>query len=172
MTHQKTKQEHSAGGCVYKITDNQTLWLLGKHSGYHKWVLPKGMIEPGETAQATAVRETLEELAITAKIIGEDPIHTIHYTYQAIPQENNSSIRRVKTYQEDKSFPTETQKILIHKTVDFFLMKYQSGDPANHDWEMEAGGWFTLEEALSKLAFNDENHALQTAHDTLRQLTK
>ena len=37
-------------------------WLIGKHSGYHKWVLPKGLIEKGEKGYETAVREVQEEM--------------------------------------------------------------------------------------------------------------
>ena len=74
MTKQQTRSEYSAGGCVYKQrtadSGQRTVkWLLGKHSGYHKWVLPKGLIENGETAEATALREVEEEMGVKAKIV-------------------------------------------------------------------------------------------------------
>ena len=45
-----SKREFSAGGVVFKklsVLSSQfsVVFLLGKHSGYHKWVLPKGLIE-------------------------------------------------------------------------------------------------------------------------------
>lgn len=173
----KKKQEHSAGGPVFKklqATSNkpqEIVWLLGKHSGYHKWVLPKGMIEEGETPEETAVRETEEELAVVAKIINPDPIHEDHYTYQAEYKQQETSdkkqdepVRRVQTYQEDKKFDSsQKQTYLVEKTVTFYLMEYVSGDPKDHGWEMEDAGWFSYKEAMEKLSFDGEKEALRRA---------
>ncbi len=57
MKKQKSKREFSAGGVVFKGKK----WLVCKHSGYHKWVLPKGLVEEGESLQTTAVRGVEEE---------------------------------------------------------------------------------------------------------------
>ena len=62
------KQEFSAGGVVYRKLQDKFVWLVGLHSGYHKWVLPKGMIEVGETQAQTALREVKEETGIVAEI--------------------------------------------------------------------------------------------------------
>src|SRR5690606_36334415 len=150
--------EFSSGGCVYKKDGDGYVWLIGKHSGYHKWVLPKGKIEVGENEIETAIRETKEELGVTAKVIGTEPIHTEKYWYMAElkPEEEQvqigEPIRRVKTYQENETFADTTHKVKIDKTVTFFLMEYESGDPSEHDWEMEDAGWFSFEEAMEKLA--------------------
>lgn len=182
MTNEKQlelKREFSSGGSVYKkFEDGSVKWLVGKHSGYHKWVLPKGLIEPGEKGRETAVRETKEEMGVTAKIIGEKPVHTEKYYFVAtLKKENNEKetgsndkvpIRRVKTYQEDPGFAeTGEDKIKVFKTVTFFLMEYVSGDPADHDWEMEDAGWYDLEEALEMLAFPGEKIALRKAAESL-----
>lgn len=172
MSSSTIKQEHSAGGVVFKKIDIRystfdIRYLLGLHSGYHKWVLPKGLIEPSESALEAALREIKEETGVTAKIIGENPIHTETYSYTATfkpsPDDTN---RRVAVYQE--SAPGQT---LVHKTVDFFLMEYVSGDPKDHDWEMSDAGWFTYDEALSKLAFAGERLALRKAHDTISKVS-
>lgn len=163
----ESKIEHSAGGCVYKKQDGNTLWLLGKHSGYHKWVLPKGLIEVWETPLQGAVREVEEELAVKATIIGDTPIHTIHYTFKSEPTKVKKTTRRVRTYQEEARFESITHKITTQKTVDFFLMEYVSGDPKNFSWEMEDGGWFKFQEAYKLLDFADEKQALKLAHATM-----
>jgi 8-oxo-dGTP pyrophosphatase MutT (NUDIX family) len=189
------KREFSAGGCVYKLEEQRAtsyellatkrvLWLLGKHSGYHKWVLPKGMIEKGERGIETAVRETEEEMGVKAKVIGEKPIHKEQYFFVAELKEksasnaagagargqesgkdnNNLPIRRVAVYQEDPGIKEAgNNKIRVFKTVTFYLMEAVGGDPSEHGWEMEDAGWFSVEEALEKMAFPGEKKALEVA---------
>lgn len=41
------------------------------------WSLPGGHVEPGETARAAALREIMEETAISAKIVGVVDIHDV-----------------------------------------------------------------------------------------------
>jgi 8-oxo-dGTP pyrophosphatase MutT (NUDIX family) len=177
----ESKLEHSAGGVVYrkfKIQNSKfkIKYLIGRHSGYHKWVLPKGLIEEGETSKETALREVLEEMGVSASIVGEVPVKTIEYEYWAeykeipdtsdqIPEEQ--SIRRVKTYQEDPAFSKASARQRVKKRVDFFLMEWVSGEPADHDWEMEAAGWFGYDEAWEKLAFADERKVLRVVNSLL-----
>jgi len=161
------KQERSAGGVVYKkvsISDDQTsiLWLVGKHSGYHKWVLPKGLIEPNEIKEQAAVREVEEETGIKAKIVKNEPIHIENYEYQADYSEGKVSSggveRRVETYQESGG-----KQEWVKKEVTFFLMEYVSGDVKNHSFEMKEVEWLGHEEALEKLEFEGEKQALKKA---------
>lgn len=172
-----TKKEYSAGGVVYKRLragggEQRVVWLLGKHSGYHKWVLPKGMIEPGETPEETAVRETQEELAVKARIVQSEPVHVEKYSYMAEPLKLQATSykpqanlknpeRRVKTYQENADFDQVSDKVQVDKTVTFYLMEYVSGDPRNHGWEMEDALWCEYEDAMQMLAFEGEREALR-----------
>src|SRR3990167_11354460 len=83
------KYETSAGGVVYKRSlrpsglrkeSNKIEFLIVQHSGHHRWVLPKGWIDAGETKEETAVREVKEEAGVEAEIqdyLGET---TIFYT--------------------------------------------------------------------------------------------
>lgn len=60
-----------AGGVVSRIVDGQREYLLVEASDSPGlWVLPKGHIEPGETAETAAVREVEEEGAVRAAIVG------------------------------------------------------------------------------------------------------
>ena len=176
------KREFSSGGAVYKKLivngKEQIVWLIGKHSGYHKWVLPKGMIEPGERGIETAVRETREEMGVVAWVIGEKPIHKEQYFFvaelkksdklQGTSNKKITPIRRVAVYKENPEFEEKKgNKIKIFKTVTFYLMEYVSGDPKDRDFEMEEAGWYGFEEALAMLAFPGERQALQAARKKL-----
>lgn len=45
--------------------------LLCHHKKFNKWVQPGGHIEPDETPEETALRETYEETGVRIKLIGE-----------------------------------------------------------------------------------------------------
>jgi 8-oxo-dGTP pyrophosphatase MutT (NUDIX family) len=58
-----------AGGVVVKRTPEGLRYLLVTSKRIaNEWVLPKGHIEPGEDAEAAAVREVLEEAGVHARI--------------------------------------------------------------------------------------------------------
>ncbi|MBU1323085.1 NUDIX domain-containing protein [Patescibacteria group bacterium] len=136
-----SKREFSAGGVVYKKEDGQILWLVCKHSGYHKWVLPKGLVEEGEGLEETAVREVEEECGIKTKVVAKIP--------------------------EPEKYIYTMNNVKIFKMVNYFLMEYVSGDIVNHDFEMEEVGWFKFEEAKEKLNFHGAKKVLEKARDLL-----
>jgi 8-oxo-dGTP pyrophosphatase MutT (NUDIX family) len=137
----KTKREFSAGGAVYQKSGDQILWLICQHSGYHKWVLPKGLIDPGEKSEQTALREVEEECGIKAKIIAKIP--------------------------EPEKYVYTMNGVRIFKLVQYFLMEYVSGEIADHDWEMEAVEWLPFEEAINRLNFRGAKKILEKAKDLL-----
>ena len=166
------KQEYSAGGVVYKKISNfndqvSMMWLVGLHSGYHKWVLPKGLIETGETTEQAAVREVEEETGIKAEIIGDEAIHIENYEYQADFSEGKVGgggiERRVETYQESGG-----KQEWVKKEVTFFLMEHESGDVSNHSFEMEEVTWLSYEETLERLEFEGEKQALKKAYEEVQ----
>lgn len=165
MVNIPLKNEFSAGGIVFRKNKGKIELLLGKHSGYHKWVLPKGLVEEEEDPKDTAVREVEEEIGVKARIIDPTPLKEIRYFYFAdfseqtgIDSKGRKTVRRVIRYQEEGG-----KKVKVQKRVVFYLMKYLSGDPNNHGWEMEDAGWFPYSKALSMLAFNTEKEALKEA---------
>lgn len=161
--------EISCGGIVYQKIDQNYLFLLGKSSGYHKWILPKGRIEKGESETETALREIKEETSIIGKILNPNPIFSEKYIYFAdfknekeLSQTGIEKTRRVKVYQENGGAKTK-----VFKTVKYYLVKYISGDPQNHGWEMEDCAWFDFENALKTLAFPGQKKALKKANQLL-----
>jgi 8-oxo-dGTP pyrophosphatase MutT (NUDIX family) len=58
-----------AGAVVFRKHDNETLYLVVSSSDGANWVLPKGHIDPGETAEITALRELAEEAGVLGAIV-------------------------------------------------------------------------------------------------------
>lgn len=57
-----------AGGVVHR--DDDRILLVRARPSPHEWVLPKGHIEEGETAEEAAVREVAEEAGAAATVVG------------------------------------------------------------------------------------------------------
>jgi 8-oxo-dGTP pyrophosphatase MutT (NUDIX family) len=168
MMTQTTLQEVSAGGVVYRATDTGFLFLIGKHSGYHKWVLPKGLVETDEGYTDCAEREVFEEVGVRARVASQTPLKTVEYFYFADLDEvvnknphTESTARRVKTYQEEGG-----TGVRVHKKVHFYLMELVS-DTGEHGWEMEERQWVSFEEGEKLLAFESEQAVLRAAGEIL-----
>ena len=75
----ETSYEHSAGGII--VEDGRVL-LIQMHNleGVDVWTFPKGHIEPGETAEAAAIREVAEESGWECEIISE--IYKAEYSFK------------------------------------------------------------------------------------------
>lgn len=167
-------EEVSAGGVVYRMVGNsagqlgQIEFLIGKHSGYHKWVLPKGLVERGESYTETAVREVEEEVGVVARVVRAAPVKTIEYWYYADLESKMGksangidSERRVAKYQEEGGLKTK-----IHKKVIFYLMEFES-DLGKAGWEMEDRAWVSYDEAMQRLAFESEKEIMISAYEAL-----
>jgi 8-oxo-dGTP pyrophosphatase MutT (NUDIX family) len=146
MKKQKSKREFSAGGVVYKRGKQGVKWLVCKHSGYHKWVFPKGLVEEGEKARETAVREVEEECGIKTRIVGK----------MAEPE------KYIYTFEGTKIF----------KVVEYFLMEYVSGDIKDHDFEMEEVEWLEFKAARERLDFSGAKKVLDKAKKLLEEKEK
>ena len=58
------------GAVVYRINGGRPeILLIRAKKTPQDWVFPKGHIEPGESSEQTAVRETREEAGVEAKVV-------------------------------------------------------------------------------------------------------
>lgn len=56
------------GAGVLSVRNNLILMVLHERNGEYRWELPSGVVEPGESFEQTAARETLEETGIRVSV--------------------------------------------------------------------------------------------------------
>jgi 8-oxo-dGTP pyrophosphatase MutT (NUDIX family) len=143
--HIPTTREVSAGGVVYRLTDDDEIEVVlasrRTRRGQLAWGLAKGGIEPGESKEEAAIREVREETGLTADI--EADLGDTKYMYV-------------------------WDDLRIRKTVHFFLMRHTGGNVDDRDDEMEEIRWFPLDRAIKRSAYRGERDMLVKASELLR----
>jgi 8-oxo-dGTP diphosphatase len=144
-----TLDQVSAGGVAFRHETYGVEIAIVSVGSPARWQLPKGIVDPGETPEVTALREVREEAGIEATLVA--PLDTVEYWYVG---------NRGK------------QRVRFHKFVHFFLMAYQSGQVSDHDREVNEARWVSLEAAQTMLAFKGERQAVAQAQQILTQSTE
>jgi mutator protein MutT len=135
------EQERSAGGVV--VRGEEVIVIVPTRrgaNGQRVLGLPKGHVDPGETPAQAAAREVREEAGIEADLV--ESLGDVRYFYQR-------DGRRVR------------------KRVHFFLFAYRSGDPEDHDDEVEEARWMRLADAASALSYAGERAMVARALSVL-----
>lgn len=148
------KKEISAGGIVFKSQKYELVWLVAKHSQFGHWSFPKGLVgdtKENEKMEEAALREVEEEGGVKAKIVNKRPI-TVKYKYKWT-RPNRLTAQRLAG-EED---------VLIAKTVHYYLMRYISGDPKDHDWEVSEVKFAGESEIKKLLTFDNDKIAFEKA---------
>lgn len=137
MAEKKVRVQKSSGGVVFRETDGQ-MWVALVSPHGDRWVLPKGIVERGENPAQTALREVAEETGLQGEIVSK--LGYVEYWYR-----------------------DPKDKILYHKFVDFFLVRYLGGDVSGHDWEVQEARWFPIAEAIARATHDSEKGMLEKA---------
>ena len=133
------KDHHSAGVVVFRESkDGKRKYLLLHYPSGH-WDYAKGHLEDGETPKEAAIRELEEETGI-------DDVHV--YDGLMVPM-----------YYEYKG-----HGFLHKKTVDYFLGKTEMPESKiKISHEHQGFGWYSYEDALKKLTFDNARDVLTAA---------
>jgi 8-oxo-dGTP pyrophosphatase MutT (NUDIX family) len=154
-------REISAGGVVVRRMDDA--WAIAviepqkepsppapgvkKRSQKAVFALPKGLVDPGEKPDQTAIREVREETGISAVPITK--LTDIKYVY-------------VRTWSDHER---------VFKIVSFYLLRYQSGriDDVRPEMRIEVKRalWIPLTEAEKKLSYSNERKVIRLALEYL-----
>lgn len=153
-----TKRVVSSGGVIYKVDRGKPSICLIERTDREVWGLPKGEIASGESPEETAHREVEEETGLKGEIV--EKLGQIDYWFY-LPVRPRLPRGRQAGWKPEKT--------RYHKTVYFFLMKYLGGDTASHDWEVKSAQWFSIDKAISKMAYKNEIEMVQRAKQQIAQ---
>ena len=110
--------------------------------------LPKGLVDPGEKPDQTALREVREETGVIATMVTK--LGDIKYVYS-------------RSWGDGQR---------VFKIVSFFLLFYQSGEIDNVVPEMRVevrrASWIPLDEAPRRLAYRGERDMVRRAQEYLK----
>jgi ADP-ribose pyrophosphatase YjhB (NUDIX family) len=139
-------REPTAGGIVYRISENQPkkIEILLIADSKSRWTIPKGHIEEGETPRQTAEREIQEETGLIEMDM-LDWLGKINFRYRRI-------------------------NILVLMTTEIFLVKAR-GDTDKivpQEW-MDGIRWMSDEEALEKIEYEDIGKLILLARKKIRE---
>ena len=147
-------REISAGGLVIRRSEGE--WMLAVIEPQRErdtatkiiLALPKGIVDPGEAAEQTAVREVQEETGLLATPITK--LSDIKYVY-------------VRSWGD---------KERVFKIVSFYLLRYESGEIGQIAPEMrievKQALWIPLKEAARKLSYRGEKDMVRRAQEYLQ----
>lgn len=127
--------------CGAIVYNNERKVLIVQHNAGH-WDFPKGHVENNETEVETAIREVKEETNIDIEIPNADYRYEIYYS----PKEN------------------------VNKTVVFFLARNISKDTIKQDAEIKNIGWYSYDEAMDILTYNDAKKLLKRSYEDFKRI--
>ena len=141
---QEVVREPTSGGIVFRLSrDQKDIEILLIQDSKGRWTIPKGHIEPGETAKMTARREIEEETGLkNVSILAW--LGKIHFKYR----------------RSDKLVLMTTQIYLI-QAMDTHEM------PVGEKW-MKGIQWFSFADALDTIEYEDIGKLMLIAKKKVR----
>jgi 8-oxo-dGTP pyrophosphatase MutT (NUDIX family) len=139
----RTVNELSAGGVALAFDPLRVAIVSARaRNGSVRWVLPKGLVDKGETVEAAALREVREETGFEVELI--EPGGDVEYWFVLDGARH-------------------------HKRVRFYVMRVTGGDPSLHDAEVEEVALVDPREALARMTHEDERRVVRQALSKVSQ---
>jgi len=142
---QEVVREPTAGGIIFRYAkDGKDIEILLIQDSKDRWTIPKGHIEPGETAKQTAIREIGEEAGLT-EIEVKGWLGKIHFKY-----------RRMDT-------------LVLMTTQVYMVRAFGDTDKIRKEPWMNGIKWMPFNEALDSIEYEDIGKLMLLARRRIRQ---
>jgi 8-oxo-dGTP pyrophosphatase MutT (NUDIX family) len=115
------RAREQAGVIAFRRKKGAVEVCLIRNKGRKKWKIPKGFVDPGETAEQAALKEAWEEAGLKGRIIG-DPIGSYEY-----------------------------EKWELALTVSVYLMEVSSEDDKWEESRFRERSWLAVDDAFAML---------------------
>ena len=141
---QEIVREPTSGGIVFRLTrDQKDIEILLIQDSKGRWTIPKGHIEPGETAKMTARREIEEETGLRNFSI-LTWLGKIHFKYR------------------------RAEKLVLMTTQIYLVQSIDAREmPMGEKW-MKGIKWFSFAEALNLIEYEDIEKLMLIAKKRIR----
>lgn len=141
---QEIVREPTSGGIVFRFTrDQKDIEILLIQDSKERWTIPKGHIEPGETAKMTARREIKEETGLKNVSI-LTWLGKIHFKYR------------------------RAEKLVLMTTQIYLVQALDAREqPVPEKW-MKGIRWFSFAEALDAIEYDDIEKLMLMAKKKIR----
>jgi 8-oxo-dGTP pyrophosphatase MutT (NUDIX family) len=141
------RREFSAGGVLVRRLSGRWWFAAIRPAGRPEstWALPKGLVSPGDSPEATALREVAEETGLVGRADGK--LGDVKYVYTASFEGGDGE--------------------RVFKIVSFFLVRYAGGRlgvlPVEFRHEVAEAKWLPLDDAPRLLAYGGEKDMARKA---------
>lgn len=130
-----------SGGIVFK---GDKVLLL--QNDKHEWIFPKGVIRTDELPEEVAVRRVQTEAGVTARIIS--PAGRTNYEFYSISR----------------------QRPVANKIIWYLMTTDQAEVRPNEALDFSDGGFYSVEEALSKVTYSQDKSLLLLSYQKYKEL--
>ena len=135
-------REPTAGAVIFRKGHDFGIQILLIQDAKNRWTIPKGHIEDGEDAKATAIREIGEETGLTNV--------------------------KVLDYMGQVEFKFQREDALVLMTTQVYLMEALGDEDVQKEEWMNGIHWFDFKDALEMVEYDDVRKLVEEAQEKVR----